>query len=167
VSVVSAPLVDVLSTGSFVVSLLESNVSGSEVDTGTFSVTQPSDGGGFVIDDFVGRTASEVAGDLYSRYDDVTVNYRQPDEVEAEVGTILSATPPQDDDSPPTITVVGTGFEGVGGIGTTNRRNLFENGIFTAEEFSTANRELLGEVLSSNVNLDAVLNNVNDVIRFP
>ena len=167
VSIVSAPLVDVLSTGSFAVSLLESNVSGSEVDTGTFSVTQPSDGGGFVIDDFVGRTASEVAGDLYSRYDDVTVNYRQPDEVEAEVGTILSATPPQDDDSPPTITVVGTGFEGVGGIGTTNRRNLFENGIFTAEEFSTANRELLGEVLSSNVNLDAVLNNVNDVIRFP
>jgi predicted flap endonuclease-1-like 5' DNA nuclease len=63
--------------------------------------------------------------------------------------------------------VAGTGFERVSGIGTGNRRRLFKNGIFTAEEFSTADRESLETILSSNVNLDSLLENVNDEIEFP
>jgi hypothetical protein len=165
--VVRDPAVEALTPGPFTVSLYQPDLSGQRVDRAEFAVNPLSDFEGFRPEDYVGRSAGSVAGDLYSRYGDVAVNYRPVSEVEADPGTIVEATPPQGEDSTPTITVAGTGFENVSGIGTTNRRNLFENGIFTAEEFRTADRAALEGILSSNVNLDAVLESVNTEIDFP
>ncbi|WP_136591240.1 hypothetical protein [Salinigranum halophilum] len=165
-NVVEETIVEVLTPGQFVVSLLQPDLSGNRVDRTEFAVSPITDFEEFDPESYVGRPAASVAGELYSRYDDVTVNYRPLSEADAEPGTILEATPPRDADSPPTLTVAGTGFENISGIGTTNRRNLFDNGIFTAEEFSTADRASLENILSSNVNLDSIMENVHTEIDF-
>ncbi|MFD1686081.1 hypothetical protein [Halobellus litoreus] len=165
--VVEESVVEVLTPGEFTVSLFQPDLNGRQVDRAAFTVDPITDFEEFNPEDFVGRSAGSVAGELFSRYEDVTVNYRPLSEVDAEPGTVVGADPPRGDDPTPTLTVAGTGFESVSGIGTSNRRRLFENGIFTAEEFSTANPDSLETILSSNVNLDSLLENVNDEIEFP